>query len=219
MARTVSRNEASRFYDKFGAKQDRQGFYEDAALDLMIELGKFPDAENVFELGCGTGRLAEQLLSTHLPPSAHYVGVDISSTMVRLAKDRLARFEGRVGVHLSDGEFDISRLGGPFDRIVSTYVLDLLSLPDIEECFAGAHAAMSRGGLFCHAGLTNGTGPISKITSTVWTLLHRIKPILVGGCRPLMLADHISENQWEMIHRQVVVSAGIPSEVVVLKAR
>ena len=64
MTRTITRNEASRFYDKFGAKQDRQGFYEDAALDLMIELGKFPDAENVFELGCGTGRLAEQLLST-----------------------------------------------------------------------------------------------------------------------------------------------------------
>lgn len=217
--RTLTRTEASRFYDKFGARQDRQGFYEDAALALMIELGKFADAENVFELGCGTGRLAEQLLTSHLPSSAHYVGVDISSTMVRLAKARLAGFEGRVGIHLSAGEFDFSRLGGPFDRIVSTYVFDLLSLADIKKCFAGAHAAMSRGGLLCHAGLTNGTGPISKTTSTIWTMLHRIRPILVGGCRPLTLADHISDSQWELIHREVVVSAGIPSEVVILKAR
>jgi ubiquinone/menaquinone biosynthesis C-methylase UbiE len=219
MVKTISRNEAIRFYDKFGAKQDRQGFYEDVALDQMIELGNVSEAENVFELGCGTGRLAGELLSDHLPPSAQYVGVDISSTMVRLAKDRLAPFEERAEVHLSAGEFDISRYGGPFDRIVSAYVLDLLSLPDITDCLAGAHAAMTTGGLFCHAGLTHGIGLISKTTSSVWTLLHRIKPVLVGGCRPLMLTEHIDENQWQIIHREVVVGAGIPSEVVILRAR
>lgn len=125
----------------------------------------------------------------------------------------------RVGIHLSDGEFDISRFGGPFDRIFSTYVLDLLSPLDIEQCLAGAHAAITKGVRFCHAGLTIGTGSISKVTSTLWTLLHRIGPILVDGCRPLKLADHVPANQWEIIHRKVVVSARIPSEVVVMKAR
>lgn len=219
MTRMISRNEARRFYDEFGTQQDRQSFYEDAALKLLIELGKFSEADSLFELGCGTGRLAARLLSDHLPASAHYVGVDLSSTMVRLAKDRLAPFDGRHEVHLSNGEFEISRYGGPFDRVVSTYVLDLLSLTDIQKCLAGAHAAMVKGGLFCHAGLTRGTGPISRATSALWTLIHRINPLRVGGCRPVVLADLITEDQWRLIHREVVVSAAIPSEVVVVEAR
>jgi SAM-dependent methyltransferase len=215
MTRTISTNEARRFYDKFGAKQDRQGFYEDEALDLLIELGEFSEACSVFEIGCGTGRLAARLLSDHLPASAHYVGVDLSPTMVRLAGDRLAPFGDRCEVHASDGKFEISRFGGPFDRVVSTYVLDLLSLTDIQACLTGAHAAMVEGGRFCHAGLTRGTGPVSRATSALWTLVHRINPMLIGGCRPLTLADLMPESQWQLMHREVVVSATIPSEVVI----
>jgi SAM-dependent methyltransferase len=219
MTRTISVDEARRFYDNFGTKQDRQSFYEDAALESLIELGKFSEAGSVFEFGCGTGRLAARLLSDHLPASAQYVGVDLSSTMVHLAKERLAPFDRRQVVHLSNGEFEISRYGGPFDRFVSTYVLDLLSLTDIQKCLAGAHAAMVNGGLFCHAGLTTGTGPISRAISSLWTLIHRIKPILVGGCRPVLLADLIPEDQWRLVRREVVISVAIPSEVVVAEAR
>lgn len=219
MTQTISRDEARQFYDRFGAKQDRQGFYEDPALELLIKLGHFSAAEKVFEFGCGTGRLAARLLSDHLNASAHYVGVDISSTMVRLAKNRLAPFKGRFEVHLSNGEFEICNYGGPFDRVVSTYVLDLLNMTDIQECLAKAHGAMVTGGLFCHAGLTKGTGPVSIATSALWTVIHRIRPLLVGGCRPLELADLIPEDQWRLIHREVIISAAIPSEVVIAEAR
>ncbi len=105
MTRTLTHEEARSYYDKFGAKQDQQGFYEDAALDLLLKLGKFSEVEKVLELGCGTGRLAARLLADHLPPTAHYVAVDMSSTMAELAKRRLARFEKRQEVHLSNGEF------------------------------------------------------------------------------------------------------------------
>jgi SAM-dependent methyltransferase len=217
MARTISRDEARRFYDNFGAKQDRQGFYEDEALDRLIELSGFSDAGSVFELGCGTGRLAARLLSDHLPASAHYVGVDLSPTMVRLAAERLAPFGGRCEVHATDGVFELSRYGGPFDRVVSTYVLDLLSLADIQQSLSGARAAMAEGGLFCHAGLTTGTGPVSRTTSALWRLIHRVNPLLVGGCRPMTLADVIPVDQWQLMHREVVVRATIPSEVVILE--
>ena len=218
MTRTISKDEARWFYDKFGAKQDRQGFYEDEALDRLIELGRFSEAQCVFELGCGTGRLAARLLSDHLPASARYTGVDLSPTMVGLAKDRLAPFGQRCEVHASEGEFEISRYGGPFDRVVSTYVLDLLSFADIQACMNAAHAAMAEEGLFCHAGLTRGTGPISRTTSALWTLVHRINPMLVGGCRPLTLADHIPQEQWLLVRREVVVSATIASEVVICRS-
>jgi SAM-dependent methyltransferase len=219
MTQTISRDEARQFYDKFGAKLDQQGFYEDPALELLIKLGKFSEAESIFELGCGTGRLAARLLSDHLQASAQYVGVDLSATMVRLSKDRLAPFNRRQKVYLSSGEFEVSKYGAPFDRVVTTYVLDLLSMADIQEFLAKAHGAMAPGGLFCHAGLTKGAGPISKITSSLWAMIHRIKPTLVGGCRPLELAALLPEDQWRLIHREVVISATIPSEVVIAEAR
>lgn len=219
MASTISRDDARRFYDKFGARQDRQGFYEDAAIDLMIELGRFSDARAVFELGCGTGRLAGRLLSDHLPATAQYVATDMSSTMVRLARDRLMPFGRRCRVRPSDGGFDFSSHGGPFDRVVTTYVLDLLSPSGIRDVFTSAHAAMVPGGLFCHAGLTKGTGPVSRTTSAIWALIHRFRPTLVGGCRPLMLAGLVPTDGWRVIHREVVVSATVPSEAVIAERR
>lgn len=70
MARTLSKNEARRYYDRFGAKQDQQGFYEDRPLGRLIELGKFSEAEHVLEFGCGTGRLYEK---THAEDVAGHV--------------------------------------------------------------------------------------------------------------------------------------------------
>lgn len=216
-ARSFSREDARRFYDRFGAKMDRQAFYEDAAIECLIAQSDFPSAQSVIELGCGTGRLAARLLEQYLPTSASYVGVDISSTMVRLATERLAPWADRATVHLTGGDPVYDRYGGPFDRFVSTYVFDLLCDEDIAEVLAAAHDCLENGGRLCVAGLTEGSG-LSAITTKAWHLVHRIRPALVGGCRPLVLADHLPEDQWRIVYRQVVVNAMVPSEVLIAEA-
>ncbi|MEJ2087308.1 MAG: class I SAM-dependent methyltransferase, partial [Gammaproteobacteria bacterium] len=169
------------------------------------------------ELGCGTGRLAARLLGQYLPASASYVGVDISSTMVRLATERVAPWADRATIHLTGGEPVYSRYGGPFDRFVSTYVFDLLSDEDIAAVLAAAHECLENGGRLCVAGLTEGSG-LSAITTKAWHLVRRIRPALVGGCRPLLLARHLPEDQWRIVFRQVVVNAMVPSEVLIAEA-
>jgi hypothetical protein len=139
--------------------------------------------------------------------------------MVGLAKARLAPFGNRCEIRLSDGDFDFTRYPTPFDRIVTTYVLDLLSPLEIKACLAAAHAVLAEGGLLCHAGLTFGTGPVSRATSSVWTWIHGMRPLLVGGCRPLALADHVPASHWHVIHREVVVRATIASEIVIVQTR
>ena len=89
MARVLTHNEARKFYDRFGRRQDTQRFYEDAALKHLIERARFEDAQSVFEFGCGTGSLAEILLDDHMPANARYVAQDVSSTMVELTRERL----------------------------------------------------------------------------------------------------------------------------------
>jgi SAM-dependent methyltransferase len=50
--------------NRLGAKQDWQACDEQPALDLLLEHGQFAEATSVVEFGCGTGQLAQQLLST-----------------------------------------------------------------------------------------------------------------------------------------------------------
>ena len=219
MERTISRDEARRYYDKAARFQDFQGIYEDGALAALVKHGRFGEAASVFELGCGTGRFAENLLRTRLPPSARYVGVDLSSSMLAMAGKRLQPFAGRATVHQTDGSLDFSRFGGPFDRAVVTYVFDLMSRDDVAAALAGLHDILGSGGLLCAAGLTQGSGPFSKLACGIWNAIFRLNPRLVGGCRPLVLAEMLDAASWRLVHREVVVNVMIASEVVIAERR
>lgn len=48
---------------------------------------------SVLDLGCGNGRFGEYLLR-HWPAPVHYTGVDQSSALLALARQRLRRFDG-----------------------------------------------------------------------------------------------------------------------------
>ena len=94
---------ASRFYDRFGAKQDAQAFYEDVALDDLIVHGDFKRVTSLFEFGCGTGRFASRLLARHLPSPATYYGIDISNTMIQIASRQITSYGDQAKVTLSEG--------------------------------------------------------------------------------------------------------------------
>ncbi len=142
----LSREDARRFYDRFGAKQDGQGWYEDPPLRALVDHTDLADATAVVEFGCGTGRFAEELLEHHLNARATYLGVDASSTMVDLATDRLARFSGRAEVRLTGGEPRIPVADDGADRFLSTYVLDLLSAEDVAAALAEAARVLAQAG-------------------------------------------------------------------------
>lgn len=213
--RTLSEQQARAFYDRLGKKQDTQAFYEDPAIQALLAHGDFEDACVVYEFGCGTGRLAERILRDYLPATSWYRGVDISSTMVELARQRLIPFGDRAGVQLSDGSVTIEAPDGSIDRIVSTYVLDLLPLPKIRAFLDEANRVLTWDGRLCLVGLTEGTTPVSRAVAGVWKAVHRLRPGLVGGCRPLKLIDLLPPDDWTVIHHEVVVAYGIPSEVLV----
>jgi ubiquinone/menaquinone biosynthesis C-methylase UbiE len=104
VVKTFSHVKARDFYDWMGAKQDSQASYEDRATGELIAHARFEAAESAFEFGCGTGRFAKGLLEQHLPPTASYAGVDISSEMVQLARTRLDPFGKRASVVLTGGD-------------------------------------------------------------------------------------------------------------------
>lgn len=214
--RVLSKAATRAFYDRMGRKQDSQGFYEDPAVDTLIAHADFASARHVFEFGCGTGKLAARLLDRHLGPSAHYLGCDVSTTMVDLAKARIAGHRERARVQLSDGAIRFPCDDQSVDRVVATYVLDLLSEVDIRRFLAEAARALVPGGRLCLVSLTRGVTVPSRIVSSLWMIVFRVKPAIVGGCRPLCLASFVDSRAWRIDHRAVVTPFGVPSEVLIL---
>jgi ubiquinone/menaquinone biosynthesis C-methylase UbiE len=211
--------EAKRFYDRFGARQDKQDCYEAPAIEFLLAHGDFDHARSVFELGCGTGRLARTLLLNLLPPTATYRAVDISSTMVALARDRLAQFSGRAEVSIYSGEGNLPAASQSADRFLATYVFDLLSEQELLRMLGEAQRILQPGGLLCVAGITTGTTVLSRMVMGLWRIVFTFAPSLVGGCRPTRLREYLSDDRWQLKHRRVVVAYGIASEILIASRR
>jgi SAM-dependent methyltransferase len=217
--KVLSRDEAKAFYDRFGARQDGQAFYEDPALHDLVRSSGFAHAASVVEFGCGTGRLAARLLSEELPAGASYLGLDLSDTMVALASHRLRPYGQRAEVRRCEGQVELPVPDRSVDRILSTYVIDLLSEGDTHRLLEEARRSLTPGGFLCLVGLTHGVSLVGRVVSSVWTVIHSVRPALVGGCRPMVLTPRLERTGWSILHSTVVRKWGIPSEVVVASPR
>ena len=212
---TLTRTQAQAYYDRFGKLQDMQAFYEDAALDDLVEHADFKSAQSVFELGCGTGRFALRLLTKCLPAAASYTGIDLSPTMVKIATERLAPYPERTRIIHSNGDIRFPLDDLSVDRVVSTYVLDLLPETEIHEAIDEAHRVLTSSGKLCLASLSTGFTFGSRIVSSVWQTVFNLRASLVGGCRPVKLVKFIDEQQWSIDHHKVISQFGVPSEILI----
>lgn len=215
--RTLSHAQAKKFYDRFGARQDRSTLYEERPIELLIENSEFDKAESVFEFGCGTGRLAERLFSDHLPAQATYIGVDISETMVGLTQERVALWNSQAEIHLTTGMMTLEVDDSSYDRFICTYVCDLLSIGDIVKLFEEAHRALRPDGLLCLVSLTAAHGIGAKLATGIWRLAYLVSPTLLGGCRPIRLWRYLYTDHWEAQFRRVVCPGGLCSEVLIAR--
>jgi SAM-dependent methyltransferase len=215
----LTHEQATCFYNRLGAKQDWQAFFETPATRDLIAHAAFESAQAVFEFGCGTGAFAERVLSHHLPPQATYLAVDSSPTMVRLAQSRLARFGERVTVRQTDGSLQFGERAGSCDRFVSNYVLDLLSPTDIAHLLEEARRLLMADGRLGLVSLTSGSTLTSRLVSWTWTHLYALDPRFVGGCRLLDLRSSLPPTGWSLDYTQVVTRFGVSSQVLVARRK
>ncbi|MCB9751343.1 MAG: methyltransferase domain-containing protein [Myxococcales bacterium] len=189
----ISPDEARAFYDRLGAWHDATRVFEDAGIAALLDASALSEAEDVIEFGCGTGRLAERLLRTRLPARARYRGVDVSETMVALTRARLAPWSDRAAVTRTGGAPTLPCADRSCDRVLATYVLDLLPAAAIDQLLDEAHRVLVRpGGRLCVANLGRGVGPVSRAIARAWAAIVSRAPARFGGCRPLALARRLA---------------------------
>ena len=209
----LSPGRARAIYDRIGSRQDTQGFYENPAVRLLLRHGDFEHARRIFEFGCGTGRVAAEVLSR--APGASYRGLDLSPRMVALARERLERFGPAAEVVASEGGPPAGEPAASRDRFLSTYVLDLLSEEEIGSTIAAAHRVLEPGGRLCVCSLTHGITPVSRLVVGIWERVYAHRPAWVGGCRPLELAGFLDREDWRILVDEKISAWGVPSEVLV----
>jgi len=202
-------------YDRIGHHQDSQRFYEDPAVDCLVDLAGLAEATTVFELGSGTGRLARRLLSDYLPPTARYTAVDVSPTMVRLTLAQLRPWVERTESILLDGNDPLPAGDESQDRVIATYVFDLLDSTQTTNMLDAARRVLRPDGLLCIVGLTAGTTSLARLIDRAWMAVWRRTPAMVGGCRPITMTPTLVERDWQIEHREIVTAWGRSSEIIV----
>jgi SAM-dependent methyltransferase len=213
-AQPLGPEQAGRVYDRIGRLQDWQRFYEGPAVrDLEAHAG-FDTAHSVFELGCGTGALAQRLLSRMLPGDARYVGVDVSTTMVELATNRIRSFGPQASVRHVSGRPPPPGTDGTVDRFVAVYVFDLLSAELAAAMLAEAARLLTADGLLCLVSLAEGATRASKALCTIWNRTWQLSPTLVGGCRPVDLVPLLTDP-WRVDHFATLTTWAVTSQVVI----
>lgn len=215
----LSPEQVKRFYDRIGAWQDTQAFYERPAVERMLAHADLSRARSVFELGCGTGRLAHRLLSEVLAPDARYRGVEISATMARLARRRLRPWVGRATVELLRSDALPTLDPGTLDAFFAVYVLDLLPVERLRRVLELAADGLAPGGLLCACTLGRGRHGVGRVVSDVWERVWRRWPGLVGGCRPVDVRAMLEATRWEVRHDSSLTVWGITSSVLVARRR
>ncbi len=205
--------QARAVYDRIGRVQDSQAFYEDAATDRLVANAELGRDQTIFEFGCGTGRLAERLLSA-LPPSVTYLGVDISPVMINLANSRLAAWPERAKAILVDGSLPLPADNAFADRVLSTFVFDLLEADYARAVLDDLRRILTPDGWLCLVSLTHGERLIERGVSRTWTGLWRVAPQLVGGCRPIAVSALLGDG-WHVQHHSRVHRWGLVTDVVI----
>jgi SAM-dependent methyltransferase len=89
--------------------------------EFALELARSHDAPRVLDVGGGSGRIGELLLEQG---ASRYVDIDLSDSMLDLARERLSRFGDKVTLIQGDflempipGSFDVALALGYFDYI------------------------------------------------------------------------------------------------------
>ena len=208
MTDTISPQTAQRFYDWLGAKHDLGSRFERQAKDRGLELLDVGLAQRFLNVGVGTGK-EQRTVQAALPPGGQSFGIDLSREMLTLTRQRVPE----TNLCQANAE-QLPFANGRFDRLLCTYVLDLLGTAVLPQVLAEFHRVLQPGGKLVLVSLTEGTDVPSKLLIGLWKTAYKVHPLTCGGCRPLQLKTLVQQARFSILKREVVVQLGVPSEVI-----
>jgi tRNA (cmo5U34)-methyltransferase len=145
--------ESRGFIASWDERTERERSIRDMQIQTVVLMIPQPreQAIRVLDLGAGYGALAAAVLEDR--PNASAVCYDNSEEMIRLGRERGARFAGRI--EFIRGALDApdwkERVAGPFDAVISARALHHLTHEQRRRLFREAYDLIRPGGCFINA--------------------------------------------------------------------
>ena len=209
---TISADETRRFYNNRGRRDPFSLFFEQRAKQAGLARLALEPGMRVLNVGVGPGE-EQSAIQRAIAPGGVAYGVDIAREMLRLAQEETPAPANR-GLYEADARF-LPFPQGSFDRVFSSYMLDLIPTAGVPQILGEMRRVLARNGRLVLVGLTPGVTLGSRLLMGAWTTLYRVAPARLGGCRPVRLAHPMLKAGFGRVQRDVVVQAGMPSEVIV----
>lgn len=212
IAETISAETAVRFYNWLGRRHDFGERYERAAKQQALTLLDVQPGQRVLNVGVGTGKEQVQLVQ-QVGAAGTAVGLDLSPHMLAITRERAPS-----APLLTADAHHLPFAADAFDRLLATYVLDLLPLAGLPALLAEMKRVLRGNGRLVLVSLTEGIDLASKAVIGAWKVAYRLHPLTCGGCRPLQLYERVQQAGFGRVMRDVVVQGGVPSEIILAAA-
>lgn len=134
----------TQYKENFALKYAQNSNWAKSILPFIISLKKELKNKSVIDIGCGTGDLLNVLIDNNINIKS-YIGVDKSSSMLKIAKRRFLNHN----FICSDAQFVNTVVNNTFDIAISIMMYPLLSSKKaLYSCNKSIYKCLSKNGLF-----------------------------------------------------------------------
>ncbi len=206
----LSQNRVKEVYDSISNIYDVwANLTETRARNRALELAEIEDGQNILEVAAGTGLAFKEIVKRN--PSGMNIGIDISEGMLRKAERRLKNMNN-FELKLASAS-EIPCPDSNFDIVFNNYMFDLIPFQEMSKIVLEFWRVLKTGGKLVLVNMAEG----SVLASKIYTLIYKISPRLIGGCRPVAMEQKLTEGGFEVLTCEYIEQLAFPSEVILAK--
>lgn len=166
----------------------------------------------MLEVAIGGGEFHARLVKT--PGLKRCVGVDLSGPMLTKSRSAL-KARGIEHPELCRADALYLPFGrAAFDILFNLYMLDLLLEEEVPDVLREFGRVLKPGGRLIILSMA----AQARILNSLWMGLYHCSPVLVGGCRPLPIAEMLVSNGWRIDLQEQISQSGFRSELIVAQS-
>ena len=167
--------------------------------------------ESVLELATGTGALFAGI--ARVKGLRRCIGLDFSWEMLARTRPRLAGLPNSHAALCRGDARSLPFADGSFDVILSCYLLDLLAESEIHSTLAELQRALKPAGRLLLLVMARQ----SRLVQQIWIWVYRHWPDLVGGCRPVRVADFLTTDAWRVELSEQITQCGFRFDLILVR--
>ena len=212
---TRSKDLAKSSYDRMSRWYDFiAGSSEWKFVQVGLELLNASEGEKILDIGYGTGK-SILALAHSVGRNGIISGIDLSTGMVEITRDRLIKAGISEGVDLYYGDAaHLPFTSNSFDAIFSSFTLELFDTPEIPQVLQEVHRVLRQSGRMVIVSMSK--KPKESLAVKLYDRAHQRLPTLVD-CRPIYVKESIAAVGFDVLKCMEMSMWGLPVDAILAR--